>query len=810
MNRYRKKSAKTTTATSHQNNGGKGNNHNNGDNNVSKNNNGTHNKQNNDTARAAPFLYFPPERVGLWPTQFVDAAVKPYRLVPRNWRQELPHALLVFLAVAFLYGYTTPRLVALEDDGLFIANMHYFGVAHPPGYPIHTFLGGIFYHLLPFGTPAFKGHFFSGFTGAIACSAIYATIAMLVRGRIFAYLGGLAYGASDTFWSQAIIAEVYTLNSMFFFIVLALCVRYAGHIGRAGRNHNRLFMAITFIYGLGLANHYPILGLGSIGLGMIVLSQLRNILPRAVKGLCFLMLGAFPPYLWMVWRSLDPSPANFYGPIDFLGLVKEKYPDAVDFGFYALRKGYSGVDKQAGVGLEDKLIFGEALGNDMLWQFTPVGFIFVVLGFYAMARSRYNWLWLSLLTSWFMSSVLLVFLLDFKAGYIWLAAFRVYHLLAFGIMAIWLALGAAWLVDKLRFLPEIMRRQMGFLIILAVVGSSLVAHWDLNNRHDYRWAHDLAMAKISSVEPNAALFLFDDLDLPVGYIHYVEGVRSDLEVYNDQGLVYGKRLYSPLIPNTTPKNRPDVRSKATIVQEFARKTDRPIYYHTARTNLHKNAQVGSDMTGFFRRVNRTGPADRIILSDSLLKWLNSNADLHGKITDRWTRQQHYSTVAQLVNAVQVAAYSGFKINDIWQEVIDRSLDKNALARLNSNQQRLNFGRMDKEGMARELVWLERFDPTREDLLEPRMRGLFYTQKALISRNLETVDDEEYEAILQQGIAQHDAADNPAVQYLLSHYHKKEQHCDFIHLIERLYPNAENIPKNMLRPLRKARKEEVCV
>ena len=69
--------------------------------------------------------------------------------------------------VLFLYAYTTPRLVGLEDDGLFISNLHFFGVAHPPGYPIHTFLGGIFYHLLPFGTPAFKGHFFSGFVGAI-------------------------------------------------------------------------------------------------------------------------------------------------------------------------------------------------------------------------------------------------------------------------------------------------------------------------------------------------------------------------------------------------------------------------------------------------------------------------------------------------------------------------------------------------------------------------------------------------------------------------------------------------------------------
>ena len=226
--------------------------------------------------------------------------------------------------------------------------------------------------------------------------------------------------------------------------------------------------------------------------------------------------------------------------------------------FYVLRKGYSGVDKQAGVGWDDKLVFFESLVNDMVWQFTPLGFAFVVLGFIAMSRSRYNWLWLSLTVSWFMSSLLLVILLDFKAEFIWLSAFRVYHLLAFGIMAIWLALGAAWFIDLLRsFMSLLTRRNLGFMIAASVVGLSVAAHWEINNRRDYRWAHDLAVAKLNSVEANSVLFTFDDLDLPVGYLHFVEGLRPDLKVYNDQGLVYGDRLYSPLIPDKSPPGSPE-------------------------------------------------------------------------------------------------------------------------------------------------------------------------------------------------------------------------------------------------------------
>ena len=750
--------------------------------------------------------YFFSDKRGLWPTQVLESAAKPYMLVAREWRREIPHMAAVFFAVLILYALTTPRLVTLEDDGLFISNLHFFGVAHPPGYPIHTLLGSIFYHLLPFGTPAFKGHFFSGFAGAVACVGIYAIIAMLVRGRVFAYLGGMAYGASDTFWSQAIIAEVYTLNAALFFIVMALCIRYAGHVGRSGKTHRWIFIAITFVYGLGVANHYPLLGLGSIGLGMIVLSQIGNILPRIPLGIAGVFAGAAPAYLLMVWRSgydTAGNPANFYGPIGLLGLnEKEK---VVDFSFYFLRSGYSGVDKQAGVGLDDKLAFAASLGDDMLWQFTPLGFVFVVLGFAVLARSRYHWLWLSMSVSWFMTSFLLVYLLDFKAEYIWMAAFRVYHILAFGIMAVWLAVGAAWTADKLRrFLPHIAWRQTGIIILSSVVGLTVAAHWDKNNRREYRWAHDLAMAKLNSVEQDAVLFTFDDLDLPVGYLHFVEGVRSDLKVYNDQALVYGDRLYSPLVPDHPPPHAPGSANKAAVLRGFIRETPRPIYYHAARAGLYANPQNGSDIVGFYRRVNREGADTRIILPHYIKDWLSDNIPKHDTISDLWTRQQHYTTVSQLVNSVLLANFSGLELDEEWLELIDRALEKNPLARISANSQKMNYRLLDEDGMRREVEWMRQFSPESDPLLGRQLRAAFYWQKAVFLTALKD-ESESVEEILLEGKRQN-AADpnNPATNDLIFLYRRDERHCDLITLVEEVWPKAAGMPKHLLPILRESR------
>ena len=119
---------------------------------AAANGNGANGNANGDAPKQ--FLHFPPETNSIWPTQLAEAATHSYRLVKRHWRAEMPHLFAVFAIIFALYAYTSPRFVTLEDDGLFIANMRFFGVAHPPG--LHTFLGG-FYHILDiFGLPPYQ------------------------------------------------------------------------------------------------------------------------------------------------------------------------------------------------------------------------------------------------------------------------------------------------------------------------------------------------------------------------------------------------------------------------------------------------------------------------------------------------------------------------------------------------------------------------------------------------------------------------------------------------------------------------------
>ena len=704
---------------------------------------------------------------------------QPILILRRQWSREVAPMLLVFLSAFLLYTLTAPRSVTLEDDGLFLMNLEHWGVCHPPGYPLYSLLGSSFYYLMPeFIAPALRGHLFSGFCAAVAAAAVYAIVIQLVRSRLIGVIAGCALAASDVFWSQAIIAEVYTLNAMMYFIIMAMCLRYAGADIResSGRPHLYLYCAIAFVYGLGLSNHWPLLGLGSIGLLMMVIAQWRTLIARVPFGAICLPFGLLP-YTFLIWRSQTDAALNFYGPLDSLDQLR----------FYVTRGGYSGVDNQSGVGLEEKLAFTRFLSNEFLWQFTPIGLALAAVGFVAMLRSRvHSWLACSLFVSWFMAGPLLIFLIDFQNEFIWFSAFRVYHLLSYGITAIWLAYGLAWLIDLLRARRSQFRfwPQVGVGLGAAVIAATLAAHWHRNDRSEYFWARDLAMYKLGSVEGGTHLFTFDDLDLPVGYLSYVEYVRPDVTVYNDQALVFGNRPYSPFLPDS---------QKKLVLQKFADDIDAPIYYHPNRIDLFSTQTYGSDFLGFWRRVNRINSDSRVILSDSLLLWLENALDSASGISDRWTRQQNYGLIATLTSAVAHAELSGYNLDQKWQEIIQRAYDENPLAHLVMLSARVNSKSFSVKDARREVVWIAEQTSNRRDdeqiIDENNIADMFAIAAQIVMRHPDAAPGSPaayIEEVLRASVRTRFKTEN--VQTLIDIMRGQQRHDEAIALLEEQFPN----------------------
>ena len=308
------------------------------------------------------------------------------------------------------------------------------GISHPPGYPIHALLGKLF-TALPVGTVAFRVNLLSAVLGAGTCSIIWWIMRLLAAGPASAYAAALAYGVSRVFWSQAIIAEVYSLNTFLFFLLLALCLR------ARDRASPRRLGALGLVFGLSLANHWPLILLSVPGLLILLRSRLKEIarhLPLILAG----MIVGLLPYVCMVLRSWMSPEISFHGPLDSWTRVRE----------FISRASYSEADSSPIAGWNDKLRFLGFLGGQAAGQFTALGAAAAAGGCLLQWRRWPAALGLALTWCLLATSVGLLLLLDWDFEFLTRATFQVYPLIPYGVMALWLGLAveetAEWIGRK--------------------------------------------------------------------------------------------------------------------------------------------------------------------------------------------------------------------------------------------------------------------------------------------------------------------------------------------------------------------------
>jgi hypothetical protein len=105
------------------------------------------------------------------------------------------------------------------DSGEFQAMAVLLGHTHPTGYPVYLALARLL-ALLPVGEIAWRVNLLSALAAAWTVAGLYVAGRLLTGHRAVAAAGALALAVTPTFWSQAIIAEVYTPGAAFFIWIL--------------------------------------------------------------------------------------------------------------------------------------------------------------------------------------------------------------------------------------------------------------------------------------------------------------------------------------------------------------------------------------------------------------------------------------------------------------------------------------------------------------------------------------------------------------------------------------------------------------
>ncbi len=170
-----------------------------------------------------------------------------------------PLELLALLGVlAGLYGRTMPPGISswelTEYDAPLMQTVgSSWGLAHSPGYPLYTILANLWVRLVglvaPGTDPAWRVSLWSVATGLATIAVLYLIVRRLTGSRVAATGAAALLGVSRIFWETAIVAEVYSLNTLIFAATLWLALLWAE------RGDDRLLIPLGLVMGAGLVHH---------------------------------------------------------------------------------------------------------------------------------------------------------------------------------------------------------------------------------------------------------------------------------------------------------------------------------------------------------------------------------------------------------------------------------------------------------------------------------------------------------------------------------------------------------------------------
>lgn len=174
----------------------------------------------------------------------------------------------VFLFALVVYFMTVQPSVSFWDCGEFIASSYLMQVPHPPGTPFFLILGRLF-SMIPFADNiAFRVNTVSVLSSAFTILFLYLTAVKIIvfykkdghrnlldsiSTRIAAAIGALSLAFGDTFWFNAVEAEVYALAT--FFIAFVVWVMLIWNEKADEPDNEKYLIFIAYLIGLSIGVH---------------------------------------------------------------------------------------------------------------------------------------------------------------------------------------------------------------------------------------------------------------------------------------------------------------------------------------------------------------------------------------------------------------------------------------------------------------------------------------------------------------------------------------------------------------------------
>ena len=232
--------------------------------------------------------------------------------------------LTVFLIALITYSLTVEPTASFWDAGEYISTSAKLQVGHPPGAPLFQMIGAFF--ALFASNPekiALMVNLMSVFSSAFTVLFLFLTISLLSK-RLFKFetykslidkftffgsasIGALSLCFSDSFWFNAVEAEVYAMATLILSILFYLALKWENEMNTS--RGDRWLLLIAFTLGLSFGVHF--MGLLTIpAIGMIY--YFKNYKEVTLKGFITANIASITILLF-IFKLLLPLTLAFFG-----------------------------------------------------------------------------------------------------------------------------------------------------------------------------------------------------------------------------------------------------------------------------------------------------------------------------------------------------------------------------------------------------------------------------------------------------------------------------------------------------------------
>ncbi len=209
------------------------------------------------------------------------------------------------------------------------------GIAHPTGYPIYTILGRIF-TLLPVEDVIFRVNLMSLLFVCLGNLILFFVILRVIEpsfqkkkredfqksyyGIWAAFLACLIFSFTPTLWSQAVSNEVYSLNILFYNLIIILLLFWRGNLEKL--KGVRISLLLVFLYGLSFGNHMSTILLFPALIFFVITTQGWSVFqPKKIILSLLLFILGLSIYIYLPVRS-SQNPLLDWGNPQTWSMVK--------------------------------------------------------------------------------------------------------------------------------------------------------------------------------------------------------------------------------------------------------------------------------------------------------------------------------------------------------------------------------------------------------------------------------------------------------------------------------------------------------